>query len=318
MGKYISNQKTKKAQLFSELEKRPLKSTSIEKLNNSQLTDIHKTERKIFKTGIRSLSDKMINLFKKPYHFFNKLFIISGIISWVLLIMLIVFLFGFFQSIPDFKTMTYSDLVNAGEQYINNHLEDKSIQHEWIAMRDVNRELLYTIVMAEDGNFFDHKGINYDMMINALGENIKQKKLVFGASTISQQVVKNLYMGDSKRLIRKLKEIVATRRLEKYFSKNEILELYLNTAEFGPDIFGVLAASEYYFSKKPIEINAAEAAFMALMLPSPRRYHFSIFQNKYISAQHEKKRRRILRDMVYKEYISPRQYNEYLDYKYFR
>jgi len=318
MEKNSSNQKTKKAQLSSESEKRPLKSTSIEKLNNLQLTDIHETERKTFKTGIRSLSEKMINLFNKPYHFFNKLFIISGVISWVFLIILIVFLFGFFQSIPDFKNMSYSDLVSAGEQYINNYLDDKSVQHEWIAMRDINRELLYTIVMAEDGNFFDHKGINYDMMINALGENIKQKKLVFGASTISQQVVKNLYMGDSKRLIRKLKEIVATRRMEKYFSKNEILELYLNAAEFGPDIFGVLAASEYYFSKKPIEINAAEAAFMALMLPSPRRYHFSIYQNKYISAQHEKKRRRILRDMVYKEYISPRQYNEYLDYKYFR
>lgn len=267
---------------------------------------------------MRSLSDKMINLFKKPYRFFNKLFIISGIISWVLLIMLIVFLFGFFQSIPDFKNMTYSDLVSAGELYILDHLDDKNVQHEWIAMRDMNRELLYTIVMAEDGNFFDHKGINYDMMINALGENIKQKKLVFGASTISQQVVKNLYMGDSKRFIRKLKEIVATRRLEKYFTKNEILELYLNTAEFGPDIFGVRAASAYYFLKNAAEVNAAEAAFMALMLPSPRRYHFSIFQNKYISAQHEKKRRRILRDMAYKEYISPKQYNEYLEYEYFR
>lgn len=263
------------------------------------------------------ISDWFVNLIKKPYLFFNRLFVVSGIIFWILLILLFFFLIGFFQSIPDFKNMEYADLKNAGSDYVQAQLEDKIIQHRWVTLRDINRELLYTIVMAEDGEFFEHKGINYDMMINALGENIKRKKLVFGASTISQQVVKNLYMGDSKRLVRKLKEIVATRRMEKYFSKNEILELYLNTAEFGPDIYGVDAAAQYYFFKRPAEINAAEAAFLALMLPSPRRYHFTIFQNQYISPQHEKKRRRILRDLVYKEYISPRQYEEYLEFRYF-
>ncbi|MGC9364235.1 MAG: transglycosylase domain-containing protein [Fidelibacterota bacterium] len=264
-----------------------------------------------------AVGDRLLNVIKKPYLFFNRLFVISGIIAWALLILLVAFLIGFFQSIPDFKNMDYTDLKSAGTDYVQARLEDKTIQHSWVGLRDVSRELLYTVVMAEDGEFFDHKGINYDMMINALGENIKQKKLVFGASTISQQVVKNLYVGDSKRLIRKLKEIVATRRMEKYFSKNEILELYLNVAEFGPDIYGVNAAAQYYYSKNPAEMNAAEAAFMALMLPSPRRYHFTIFQNQYISPQHEKKRRRILRDLVYKEYISPRQYEEYLDYRYF-
>lgn len=132
-----------------------------------------------------SISDWCVNLIKKPYYFFNRLFVISGIIFWILLILLFFFLIGFFQSVPDFKNMSYADLKSAGTDYVRAQLEDKTIQHSWVALRDVNRELLYTVVMAENGEYFEHKGINYDMMINALGENIKRKKLVFGASTIS-------------------------------------------------------------------------------------------------------------------------------------
>lgn len=266
---------------------------------------------------LKRFGNRSLAILLWPFRFFHKLFFITGILTWLLIVLLLAFTIGFFQAIPDFSVLTFDDLIIAGKDYVQRQLESEDAVYRWVPLRDVHRELLYTLVMAEDGKFFEHGGVNYDALFNALGENIKRRKFVFGASTISQQVVKNLYLGDAKTLWRKLREIVATRRMERYFTKNQILEIYVNTAEFGPEIFGVDRAAAYYFEKSPSEVNAAEGAFLALMLPSPRRYHFMIFQNRYISPQHERKRRRILRDMAYKEYISPSQYNEYLRYRYF-
>ena len=81
--------------------------------------------------------------------------------------------------------------------------------------------------------------------------------------------------------------------------------------------YGVKHAAKYYFGKKPADINAAEGAFLAIMLPSPRKYHYSIFQNKHLAARHKKKLRRIFADMLYKEYISPSQYRTYIKRDYF-
>src|SRR5690606_7712117 len=98
---------------------------------------------------------------------------------------------------------------------------------------------------------------------------------------------------------------------------NQIIEIYLNLAEFGPDIFGVRAASHHFFGKSPGKINAAEGAFMALMLPSPRKNHYAIFQNHNLTRAKRKRIRRVLRDMMYSEFISPEQYRRYLRYDYF-
>ena len=106
--------------------------------------------------------------------------------------------------------------------------------------------------------------------------------------------------------------------MEDRFTKNEILEVYLNIAEFGPDIFGVHMASRYYFKKVPQRVNAAEGAFLALMLPSPKKYHYSVFRNKYLANRHKRKIQRILKDMLYKELISPQQYRDYSNYSYFK
>ncbi len=131
-------------------------------------------------------------------------------------------------------------------------------------------------------------------------------------------MAKNVYLRSNiKSFHRKFTELFVTRELEQHLSKNEILELYLNVAEFGPDIYGVSHAANYYFGKNPADINAAEGAFLAIMLPSPRKYHYSIFQNQHLSQRHKKKLQRILADMLYKEYISPSQYRRYLNWDYF-
>ncbi|WP_187265435.1 biosynthetic peptidoglycan transglycosylase [Reinekea thalattae] len=194
----------------------------------------------------------------------------------------------------------------------------KRAEYHWVRLADVNRDLLYAVVMSEDGLFFEHQGINWDALITAIGENIKRRQLSFGGSTISQQVAKNVFIRSStKSLHRKLIEFFVTRELEAQLTKNEILELYLNVAEFGPDIYGVSHAAKYYFSKPVGQINAAEGAFLALMLPSPRKYHYSIFQNQNLVPRHQRKLKRVLSDMLYKEYISPSQYRRYLNWQYF-
>jgi monofunctional biosynthetic peptidoglycan transglycosylase len=148
--------------------------------------------------------------------------------------------------------------------------------------------------------------------------NWKKKKYEHGASTISQQVVKNLFLSNEKSINRKIREILITYKLEGQFSKNQILEIYLNIAELGPDIFGIQEAARYYFKKHPMKVNAAEGAFIALMLPSPRKFHFTIFENQNLSEKNQKKLRRVIGDLHSSDYISAQQYREYLNYNYFR
>ncbi len=254
----------------------------------------------------------------KPIRVIYLALIISGIISWVFILGLGIYLYSFFHNIPNFELMTFYDFQELAQKTVNEQIINNDSTYKWVSLEKVNRDLLYTIVMAEDGGYFEHSGVDFDALFNALGEDIKKRRLEFGASTISQQVVKKLFLSDVKTFTRKLKEIIITRKMENRFTKNQVLEIYLNIAEFGPDIFGVSAASIYYFAKTPANINAAEGAFMALMLPSPRKYHYSIFQNQYLSPRHLKKLKRILKDMAYKEFISPQQYRQYVNYSYFK
>lgn len=266
---------------------------------------------------IRSIFKRVPFILLSPYRFFRLLCLVTGFLVWVFIGIMVISLYSFFSSMPDLETMDFKELKRIAKEQVINELNGKRANYRWSPLEEINRDLLYAVVMGEDASYFEHEGINYDALINAFAENIKRRKFAYGASTISQQVVKNMFLYSSKSLTRKLKELIITQRMEDRFSKNQILEIYLNIAEFGPDIFGVHRASAYYFKKKPKQVNAAEGAFLALMLPSPRKYHHSIFRNKYIARRHKKKLRRILKDMLYKEIISPRQYKGYLNYSYF-
>jgi len=269
------------------------------------------------KGKVRSILEWVSFVVLSPYRFFRSVCLITGFLVWVSIGIIVILLYGFFISLPDFETITFQEFKRAAQGRVMNKLDGKRGNYRWTPLEEISRDLLYAVVMGEDASYFEHKGINYDALINAFAENIKRRKFVYGASTISQQVVKNVFLYTSKSFTRKVKELITTRRMEGRFSKNQILEVYLNIAEFGPNIFGVGRASTYYFNKKPSQVNAAEGAFLALMLPSPRKYHHSIFQNKYIANRHKRKLRRILKDMLYKELISPQQYQDYLNYSYF-
>jgi monofunctional biosynthetic peptidoglycan transglycosylase len=255
-----------------------------------------------------------------PLHILKNTFIVTGGLVWFGLLLLAIYFYSVFSNVPDLEDVEFQKVREVAVESVQEKIDSKTKRKEykWVRIDNINRDLLYSIVMSEDGQFFTHSGVNWDALMNAIGENIKRRKFSYGASTITQQVAKNVYLrSNTKSLHRKFTELFVTRELEQHLSKNEILEMYLNVAEFGPDIYGVAHASKYYFNKKPSEINAAEGAFLAVMLPSPRKYHYSIFKNKYLSKRHKKKLKRILADMLYKEYISPKQYRRYLNWNYF-
>lgn len=268
----------------------------------------------------KRLRNRVIRLILSPYHLMRSVFMITGAIVWISAFIFLVSAFLMFDSLPHYEENGFTHVKSTAIEKIQSNLNEHpkaQLNYEWTDIDHINRELLYAIVMSEDGDFFEHQGIDYDALINALGENIKRREWSFGASTITQQTVKNIYFENSKTLYRKLKELLVTQRIEKALTKNEILEVYLNIVEFGPDLFGIKQASEYYFSLPPSELNAAQGAFLAILMPSPRKYHFTVYKNKYLAKRHQRKYHRILQDMRFKEYISPAQYSKYRNWQFF-
>lgn len=125
------------------------------------------------------------------------------------------------------------------------------------------------VVAAEDLEFFRHRGFSSAELKNALREALKRLEVPRGASTITQQLAKNLWLSPSRNPLRKVKEALLTRQLEKHLSKRRILELYLNVVEFGPGIYGAEAAAWHYFGKRAAELTEHEAAQLAASLPRP-------------------------------------------------
>lgn len=255
--------------------------------------------------------------YQKPLEWFNNFRCFVGSIFVTLILVMSIIFAVFIYTLPNIKETSFAQLKELTREKVISRLLDKENYYKWTPISSVNRDYLFAIVMAEDSNFFTHSGINYDAIVDAMVKNYKSEAYSYGASTITQQVAKNLYLSNDKSIFRKLQEFFITKRLEKQFSKNQILEIYFNIAEFGPDIYGIRAASYKIFNKDPKDINAAEGAYISLLLPSPKRYYYSMVQNHNITNQQKRKIKRVLSDMRYMEYISQEQYSEYLDYKYF-
>lgn len=226
-------------------------------------------------------------------------------------------LFHFFKSLPQLHSLSFEEVQKTAVTRTQARLENPKAFYRWTPLHEISRPFIYSVISSEDSTFFEHDGFNLEAIVDSLAENIREGKNSYGASTISQQVSKNLFLTSEKSWIRKAKEFFVTRNLERRFKKNEILELYLNIAEFGPDIYGVAAASKAYFGLEPSQINAAEGCFMALMLPSPRRHFFSVFENENLSRPKRRRLERVLRGMLYEEFITEAQYRSYTNYDFF-
>ena len=143
---------------------------------------------------------------------------------------------------------------------------------EWVQLNEVAPAVINAIVVAEDGRFWSHSGFDWFEFKESLLKNITQGRAARGASTITQQLVKNLYLSPSKNPLRKIREWVLTWRMERNLTKERILELYLNVIELGNGVYGVQAASREYFGKNVSELTRDEAARLAAIIPNPRRY----------------------------------------------
>lgn len=143
-------------------------------------------------------------------------------------------------------------------------------KYSWVSLEQISQHAPLAVIAAEDQKFLSHHGFDFEAIGKAWQEN-QRRKNPRGASTISQQVAKNLFLWPGKSFLRKGMEAYFTLLLEGLWPKRRILEVYLNVAEFGPGIFGVEAASRAYFHKPAAKLNAAEAAILAAILPSPLR-----------------------------------------------
>lgn len=141
---------------------------------------------------------------------------------------------------------------------------------DWIPSASIPPEMKWAVILAEDANFYKHEGVDVKAIKKAIKHDLEKKSLARGASTITQQTAKNIYLSREKTITRKVKELYLALRMEQELTKGRIIELYLNVVELGPMVYGVGHASRYYFGKPASAMTPRESAFLAAMLPGPR------------------------------------------------
>ncbi|BCA55155.1 Monofunctional biosynthetic peptidoglycan transglycosylase [Nitrospira sp. KM1] len=180
-------------------------------------------------------------------------------------------------AMPDISTLERSNpkttaLIEARES--RSREEGKRINRNWIwvPISRVSPHLRRAVVAAEDASFFTHEGFDWEGIKDAALYDLERGELKRGGSTITQQLAKNLFLSSERSLFRKAHEALITTMLERRLTKQRILELYLNVAEWGRGVYGAEAAARHHFKKPAHDLTADEAAWLAAMLPSPRRY----------------------------------------------
>jgi monofunctional biosynthetic peptidoglycan transglycosylase len=140
----------------------------------------------------------------------------------------------------------------------------------WTPLSDIARLLPSALIRAEDPRFFDHHGVDWRAIRRVLRGALRTGRIAGGASTLAQQLARNLYLTPTRSVVRKLREVILAHRLYRTLSKARILELYLNLVEWGPGVWGVAGASDYYFAKAPRDLDLFEATFLVTLLAAPR------------------------------------------------
>ena len=181
---------------------------------------------------------------------------------------------------------------------------------EYILYENINPLLIDSFIVIEDKDFFNHSGLDLIRIISAFITNIKHNTIKQGASTISQQVARILYLNNEKSIKRKLKEAYLAIYIEEHYSKEKILELYLNGLYFGDNIYGIASASFFYFNKNQNELNLSECAYLASIINSPNTY---LKEEKNESSL---KRKDLVLSLLYRyNYITNEEYHNALNYE---
>jgi monofunctional glycosyltransferase len=188
-----------------------------------------------------------------------KLFIWFNILSVVFVLL--------FKFIP----IPYTPLMLIRAFQHNSAGKEMVCSHDWVPLKEISVNLQKAVIASEDGMFLKHSGFDFGAMNKAFSSNLKGKKLK-GGSTISQQTAKNVFLWQGRSYIRKILEAYYTVLIEIFWGKERIMEVYLNSIEMGDGVYGAEAASKYWFHKKAADLTKYEAASIAAILPSPRKY----------------------------------------------
>lgn len=160
----------------------------------------------------------------------------------------------------------------------------QKLDRDYISFDEMGKNVKKAVIASEDQNFYRHNGFDFQAIQKAFADNQKGKKLK-GGSTISQQTAKNVFLWNGRSYVRKGLEAIFTFIIEKVWSKDIILERYLNSIEMGQGVFGVEAASHYYFGKSSADLTKSEAAWIAVCLPNPKKYDPKN-PSSYLSRKH--------------------------------
>lgn len=213
-----------------------------------------------------------------------------------------------FTNVPDFTTLrtkvTYP-IELANKEWTKREAGPKTAS--WVSIKEISNPMLMAVIASEDTSFFSHNGVDYHELKEAIKKDWETKQWARGGSTITQQVVKNVFLSRQKTLWRKLKEFLWAQDMEKVLTKSEILVFYLNMVEWGPNIYGIREASQHYFKVPPSMLTAKQAAFMAMLLPGPKKY-YSYYKNRALTDWAQKRVDQILNVMNRMQFIDEDSY----------
>lgn len=166
----------------------------------------------------------------------------------------------------------------------------------WTYLEEISPFFVHAVLSHEDVQFFQHAGFSPAHIRNALVRNLKEGRYAVGASTITMQLVKNLFLKREKTLARKVQEVLLTWWVERVMEKRDILELYLNVIEYGPNIYGIRNGARHYFNRLPSELSPAESIYLSMILPNPKLYHYQ-FERGSISPSWKERMVQAMRRM---------------------
>lgn len=178
----------------------------------------------------------------------------------------------------------------------------------WVPLSSISALMPVSVMAMEDPSFMSHRGILVQAIENSMEQNMSAGKFVRGGSTISMQLAKNLWLAREKTISRKIQEAVLTTYLEQKLSKTQIIELYLNIVEFGPNLYGIGPASRHYFAKDPGSLSLSQSLFLASLLPSPKSAGFE--EGKKVSQGRLELLRKVMKMMLDRGTIGPAQYEQ--------
>jgi monofunctional biosynthetic peptidoglycan transglycosylase len=215
--------------------------------------------------------------------------------------------YAFFQvymNIPDFTVLRHAteiEIVRKDKSKGTKRVGPKA--PGWVPLSNISDGVTFAVVASEDTSYFSHEGVDVHELKEAIKKDIKERRFARGASTITQQVIKNVFLTREKTLWRKFREILWAREMNKLLTKSEVLAFYLNMVEWGPGIYGIAEASHHYFDASPSNLSPKQGAFLAMLLPSPRRYYES-FKNKQLTKYAHGRIHKILRIMFRMKFIT--------------